>query len=109
MNPPAGPIVSIYELTREWTTYAWLCEFHLETARTDGWAVKYRAPCAQACERCPPAPIAGLEAWRDSLRPNVVKLAARTWRLPTKAECPPPKNLKPWPKPKTRPPQRKAA
>jgi len=105
VNPPPTGFVAIYELTREWSTYRWLCETCLAAIKAEGWTAKYRAACNGACDRCPAVPSAHQK--QDGSVAYIP--TSRSARLPTRAECPPPRVLPPWPKPKTRPPQRKAA
>jgi hypothetical protein len=105
MSLTPAPFVAIYELTREWTTYRWLCETCLTAIKAEGWTARYRVQVDQACDRCPRVPS-------QFAKPDgsVAYLpTTRAARLPTRAECPPPRVLPPWPKPKARPPQRKAA
>lgn len=82
--------VSIVELTREWTTSAWLCREHVVARRARGWTVKAIREVDQACDDCPHPP-----------QPAAVDFAPTTadCRLPTRAECPRPAPMKAWPKP----------
>lgn len=96
MTTTPGPYVAIYELTREWTTYRWLCEACLAATKAEGWTAKYRAPVAQACDRCPRSPSqfqqpdgsVTFEPTRDGI-----------WRGPG-PDYRRPALLKPWPKPR---------
>lgn len=96
MNPPPTGFVAIYELTREWTTYRWLCEACLAAAKAEGWTTKYYAPCNQACDRCPDVPSKFLKpdgsVDAEPTRDGIWRGPGPNYRRPAR--------LKPWPKPK---------
>jgi hypothetical protein len=96
MTLTPGPFVAIYELTREWTTYAWLCEADVTKLKTEGWTVKYRAPCSQACDRCPAVPSPFL---KPDGSVDAIPTTDGVWRGPG-PDYRRPARLKPWPKPK---------
>ena len=83
-------MISIVEINRGHSTYAWLCEACQQAAIADNWSVKVVRDTSQRCDWCPrPAP------------PAVVEFVATSphARLPTAAECPRPPKIAPWAKP----------
>lgn len=84
--------VRIVELTSGITTTAWLCPTCLAAKQAAGWTAKVGREVAQLCDGCPKPPT-----------PKAVDFVPTSpgGRRPTRAECPPPKPIAPWPKPKT--------
>jgi len=85
--------VYIVELTREWTTKAWLCREHIDARIARKWFAKVVRELEQWCDDCPKAP-----------QPAAVDFVptSATARLPTAEEWTPPAPMKPWPETKAR-------
>jgi DNA adenine methylase len=48
----ASEEIGIYRLTREWSTYQWLCARHVETRKADRWIVERTGSCEHFCDDC---------------------------------------------------------
>lgn len=42
----------IVELSKEWTTHAWLCELHIERRIAKGWKVVRKGTVEHGCDDC---------------------------------------------------------
>jgi len=76
--------VYIVELTREWTTRAWLCREHIDARIARKWFAKVVRELEQRCDDCPKAD-----------QPPAVDFVptAAGARLPTRDEWTPPKPI----------------
>ena len=45
-------MTSICELSKEWTTHAWLCELHIERRIAKGWKVVRKGTVEHGCDDC---------------------------------------------------------
>jgi hypothetical protein len=82
------------------TTWAWLCrecQDRRKTAPGGNWTVKVKEVIAWGCDDCSRA-----AQLAHGYQPPTVDFAPTTLdsRLPTAAECPPPRLIPPWPKPR---------
>lgn len=80
-------------------TFRWLCARHQSDRRGAGWAVKPTGGAAPwPCDDC----VAAEQAAPGYVTPAVAFVPTSPGaRRPTRAECPPPAPIAPWPKPKT--------
>lgn len=84
--------VYIVELTSGITTTCWLCPNCLAAKVAAGWTAKVGREIAQLCDGCPKPPTPAAVDFLPT---------PRTARLPTEEECPRPKPMAPWARPKT--------
>ena len=78
------------------TTYRFLCPRHQSDRRGAGWAVKPNGRDADwPCDDC----VAAEQAAPGYVTPTLAALrTSPDARLPTRAECPPPAPMAPWPR-----------
>lgn len=79
----------IVELTREWTTVAWLCEACVEKRKAKGWTCQPIKAVEQLCDDCPRPP-------QPAAVDFVPTLPGSGSRLPHPGEVPPPSKIA-WP------------
>jgi len=84
--------VSIVEITNGISTTVWLCPPCIEAKKAIGWSAKVLRQIDQPCDDCT----------RGALAPAAGDFVPTSpaARRPTAAECPPPRKIPPWPKPK---------
>lgn len=84
--------VSIVDLTNGISMVAWLCEACQAKRRASGWSLKVGELLEWPCDDCT----------RGKTAPAAVDFVATSpsSRRPTAAECPPPRKIPPWPKPR---------
>lgn len=86
-------VVHIVEITRGADSKTiWLCEAHRAERKADGWTGKVKRQVDQPCDDCMRGYVAAPAVDFVPTSPGA--------RRPTAAECPPPRKIPPWPKPK---------
>jgi len=84
--------VHIVEITSGISTTVWLCPACIESRKAAGWTVKVLRQIEQPCDDCTRGALALSACDFVPTGPGA--------RRPTATECPPPRKIPPWPKPK---------